>query len=157
MTDAPPPSLRTRLVGAINRRIGLMRRAVTLGVRAIVLDGQGRVFLVRHTYVSGWYLPGGGVERGETMHDALVRELHEEGAIRLTGELELRGIYLNASRDHVALFVVRDFAQDAPKAPDIEIAEAGFFALSDLPASTTRATRSRLAELFEGAARSARW
>ena len=37
-------------------------RGLTLGVRALVVDGQGRIFLVKHSYVSGWHLPGGGVE-----------------------------------------------------------------------------------------------
>ena len=50
-------------------------RGMTLGVRALVIDERNRVFLVKHSYVSGWYLPGGGVEPGETVIDALIREL----------------------------------------------------------------------------------
>src|SRR4051812_41703311 len=34
-------------------------RGMTLGVRGLVLDGQGRIFLVKHSYVSGWHMPGG--------------------------------------------------------------------------------------------------
>ena len=59
-------------------------RAMTLGVRALVIDEQGRVFLVKHSYVSGWHLPGGGVEAGETLSEALARELREEGNIEIT-------------------------------------------------------------------------
>src|SRR5688572_2784023 len=61
-------------------------RAMTLGVRALVIDGQGRVFLVKHSYVSGWHLPGGGVEPGETLRQALARELREEGNIEIRSE-----------------------------------------------------------------------
>src|ERR1700675_1946588 len=70
-------------------------RGMTLGVRAVVLDGDNRVFLVKHSYVSGWHLPGGGVETGETFGDALRRELAEEGRIEPLGEPVLRGVFFN--------------------------------------------------------------
>ena len=156
-TPTYPSSLRTRLMEGVIKRLGLLRRAMTLGVRAAVIDAQGRVFLVRHTYVAGWYLPGGGVERGETFGDALARELMEEGGIALTGAPELRSLHHNRGRDHVAFYVVRDFAEAEPKQPDWEIAEAGFFSPDALPEGATRATRARLAEIFGGAEVSATW
>lgn len=125
-------------------------RGMTLGVRAAVLSAEGTVFLVRHTYVPGWHLPGGGVEVGETLHAALVKELREEAMIRLTGEAVLHGVFFNRAmsrRDHVAVFVVRVFEVDGVKQPDREIAEAGWFALDALPDGTTPATRRRLAEI----------
>src|SRR6202165_3467145 len=70
-------------------------RGMTLGVRAVVLDGENRVFLVKHSYVSGWHLPGGGVEVGESFREALRRELAEEGRIELSGEPVLQGLFFN--------------------------------------------------------------
>jgi 8-oxo-dGTP pyrophosphatase MutT (NUDIX family) len=135
-------------------------RAATLGARALVIDGAGRVFLIKHSYVEGWHLPGGGVETGETLLTALTRELAEEGNIALTAPPRLHGVFFNkraSRRDHVALFVVRDFHQATPPTPNREIVEHGFFALDALPADVGRATRARLAEVFGGAAVSEWW
>ena len=60
-------------------------RPATLGARGMVIDGKGCIFLIKHSYVDGWHLPGGGVETGETIQEALARELAEEGNIRMTG------------------------------------------------------------------------
>jgi ADP-ribose pyrophosphatase YjhB (NUDIX family) len=137
-----------------------LSRGMTLGVRGLVLDGQGRVFLVKHTYVGGWHLPGGGVERGETVLDALARELKEEGNIELAGMPAQFGIYFQpavAQRDHVVLFIVRQFRQPAPPVPDREIMAHGFFARDALPPDTTRATRARIAEVMADAPVSQQW
>ncbi|WP_027575536.1 NUDIX domain-containing protein [Bradyrhizobium sp. WSM1743] len=138
----------------------LLVRGMTLGVRAVVLDADNRVFLVRHSYVSGWYLPGGGVDLGEAMEEALRRELKEEGDIDLTGEAVLHGIFLNSHvsrRDHVAVYVVRQFTQDRPPEPNREIVECGFFAITALPRGTTPGTRLRIAEVLDGKPLIATW
>ena len=135
-------------------------RGMTLGVRAVVLDGDNRVFLVRHSYVTGWYLPGGGVEVGETFLESLRRELMEEGRIELTDEPVLHGVFLNSHvsrRDHVAVYVVRQFRQDRPPEPNHEIVECGFFDLGALPDDTTPGTRRRIAEVLDGKAPIATW
>jgi ADP-ribose pyrophosphatase YjhB (NUDIX family) len=137
-----------------------LTRGVTLGVRAMVIDGAGRVFLVKHSYVPGWHLPGGGVEPGETIAAAMARELFEETNIKLAGEPLLHGLFFNnreSRRDHVALFIVRDFVQDKPPQPNYEIVEHGFFALDALPVDTGRATRARIAEVFNGVLVSELW
>src|ERR1043165_9765731 len=135
-------------------------RGMTLGVRALVIDPQGRGILVKHSYVAGWHLPGGGVEVGETIHDALTRELLEEGGITPLEAPVLHAVYFNSRisrRDHVALFVIRAFRQEGGPRTRREIVDYGFFVLDALPADTTRGTRARLAEVLDGAAVSERW
>ncbi len=142
------PGLRARLFHAYF----LLRRPMTFGVRGLVYDeAANSVFLIRHTYVPGWQLPGGGVEVGETALEGLERELGEEGNIVLTGNPELRSLHHNrhsSRRDHVAFYLIRAYRQSKPKQADREIAEAGFFPLDALPEATTPATHRRIGELF---------
>ncbi|RWC63249.1 NUDIX domain-containing protein [Mesorhizobium sp.] len=139
----------------------VLRRPMTLGVRGLIHDtASNSVFLIRHTYVPGWQLPGGGVEVGETLDDALARELAEEGNIALTASPTLKSMHFNhraSRRDHVGFYVIERFSQTAPKLPDHEIAEAGFFPLDRLPQDTTPATLRRIAEVFQGEQPSPYW
>ena len=131
-------------------------RPLTMGVRAALLRAGPRgpeVFLVRHSYVPGWHLPGGAVEPGEAVAEAVVREVREECAIAEEGAPELFGLYFNrraSRRDHVAVYRVRDFRVLSRREADWEIVEAGFTPLDALPDATTPATRARLAEMIDG-------
>ena len=151
------PGFRARLFHLYFR----MKRPVTFGVRGLVHDRENNsVFLIRHTYVPGWQLPGGGVEVGETAMEALERELFEEGVIEITGKPVLRSIHFNrraSRRDHVAFYLIDTFRQAGPKLPDREIAEAGFFPLDRLPVGTTPATLRRIEEVFRAVPASSDW
>src|ERR1700722_3950117 len=155
--------LRRRLEPALRQLFHLywrFARGMTLGVRAVVIDGESRVFLVKHSYVSGWHLPGGGVETGETLREALTRELAEEGQIELVGDPAFFGVYLNSHvsrRDHVAVYLVRHFRQEQLPEPNREIIACGFFAAGALPAETTEGTRLRIAEALQGKPPIATW
>lgn len=133
-------------------------RGMTLGVRGVATDAEGRVLLIRHTYIDGWFLPGGGVESGEVALDSLRREMAEEAGLAI-GRATLVGIYSNAPgfrNDHVLLYRVEDW-RPTPPASDGEIAERGFFALDALPEGVSKGTQARLDEIFRSAPQARHW
>ena len=150
-------SFRTRIFQSWFR----FSRPMTLGVRAVVENADGQVFMIRHTYVDGWYLPGGGVEKAETSLQSLERELLEEGGFRLTAPPDMIGIYSNHfvfPNDHVVLYRVRPGTWEQGEATSRgEIAESAWADPLDPPAGTTPGTGLRLAELFGGQPPSPYW
>jgi ADP-ribose pyrophosphatase YjhB (NUDIX family) len=152
MIKLSPPragSWQARLLGGAAHFYFGIARGMTMGVRAACFDEDGRLFLVRHSYVPGWHMPGGGVERHETVEQALEKELREEGNLVMTDRPQLFQVYFNrkvSKRDHIAFYrvIVR---QSAPRMPDREIVESGFFTLDNLPPGTTGSTCQRLREL----------
>ena len=134
-------------------------RGMTLGTRTLVLREGREVMLIRHHYAPGWFLPGGGVERGEAVADAAIREIREEAGIVAEGEPQLHGLFLNERQfrgDHVACFIVRRF-HEVPFRGGMEIAEARFFAVDALPEGTSSGTRRRIAEVLGGLAPPREW
>lgn len=141
--------LRHKILLGLVHRFYFLKRGMTIGVRAACFNDNGEVFLVRHTYLPGWYLPGGGVERNETVTQAVLKEMREEGHLEPVVPVTLFHAYHNtrdSRRDHVLLFRAQ-VRQTAPRLPDYEIAECGFFHPDALPDGATTATRARLAEL----------
>jgi ADP-ribose pyrophosphatase YjhB (NUDIX family) len=130
-----------------------LRPRLTLGVRLVALDAEGRVLLVRHSYLPGLHLPGGAVGPGESCRLAVEREAREEGGLVLEAAPELFHVYWNPAggrHDHVVLFIARNVRQLAPRPMSLEILSAGFHPLDRLPEDVTPATRRRLAEIAEG-------
>ena len=143
-------------VAKVVRRV---RWPLTIGVRVVVRDDQDRLLLVRHTYSPGWHFPGGGVNKREAAVDAAAREVREEAQIELTVPPMLVGVYLNLAQikcDHILLFKASTWRRVDEKPPNMEIAEAKFFAADELPSDASGGTLRRLAELG-GTAQSAMW
>jgi ADP-ribose pyrophosphatase YjhB (NUDIX family) len=137
-----------------------LRRGMTLGVRAMLVK-DGKVVLVKHSYVPGWHFPGGGVEAGESLVEALEREIMEEAGAVLCGPSRLFGVYRNVrahSRDHVALFVCPEWERrQALCVPNLEIVASELFPLAELPADTSPATRARIREVLAKESPAADW
>ena len=132
---------------------------MTIGTRVMLIDGS-KVLLIRHTYVPGWQLPGGGVGPGETIEAAARREVLEESGYAPGDSLQLFGLYHNkiaTNRDHVAFFVGRQFEQQSEFRPNFEIAEVAWFDKAALPDKVTPATSQRIDEVFDGAPRRDVW
>lgn len=150
----------TRTLNRLRQSYWRMTRSLTLGAQGCVVDPEGRILLIRHTYRPGWHFPGGGVEKNETIETALARELKEEAGIELTGRPRLFGIYANFRyfpSDHIALFLIREWRQPVAPKPNFEIRDHGFFAAGALPDDIHPATRARIAEINGSGSLSELW
>ncbi len=106
--------------------------------------------LVRHAYDRWWYLPGGGVRRGESFHEAAQREVLEEVGTAVH-DLILFGLYHSRSEgksDHIALFVGQLMGE--PHIGSGEIRDLRFAPITQLPEDVSPATRRRIAEYLTG-------
>lgn len=119
----------------------------TVGVRAIIVNSQNQILLVKHKYEDAWFLPGGKVEKGETTAQALERELREEVGI-LNFEIDATlGVYSNFfeyKNDHIIVFIVKAF--QLKTASHFEIEQLRFFDFVSIPSTTSPGTKRRLDE-----------
>ena len=140
--------------------LNLFRPGKTIGVRALLID-NGRVLLVKHSYLPHWYLPGGGVEAGESPLKALRRELREEININLTRDPELLGFYYNNQEkrdDYIAVYVCHHFDGVAQILPDqFEIEKLEWFELEDLPMGLSPGTQRRIGEFLKTKSSNDKW
>lgn len=137
-----------------------LRRGLTLGARGCVIDADGRMLLVKHSYMPGWQFPGGGVEWGETAEAAMAREVREETGVEVTGPMQLFGLYSNFTHfpgDHIAVYVIRQWRRPVVPGPNAEIVATAFHHPGALPADTTPGTRRRIVEVIEGGVIGREW
>jgi ADP-ribose pyrophosphatase YjhB (NUDIX family) len=120
---------------------------VALGAHALIVDCSGKVLLARHSYMTGWSLPGGGVARGEAPVDAILRELKEEiGEVRADAP-QLIGIFSRRSGWATNVIVLYRLANaQVTFTPNLEVREVIFVDPADPPQGTSVGTRRRLAE-----------
>ena len=116
---------------------------VVIRVRA---EGEPGVVLIRRRNPpSGWALPGGFVDEGETVEHAAVREVQEETGLDVVLD-ELLYVYSDPARDprmHTVSVVFTGTAQGEPAGGD-DAADARIFPLSVIRAAVAGATGAGL-------------
>jgi 8-oxo-dGTP pyrophosphatase MutT (NUDIX family) len=126
-----------------------LRGGHLLGVKLVLVRGDD-VLLVRHTYRSGWFLPGGGLKRGEDLASAARREAREEtGAV--LADVELLGVFTHRWKrvtNHIAVFAAE--LPDLPHVRHWEVADLRLFHRDRLPRGIAPGDRRRIAEYFAG-------
>ena len=123
-----------------------------------LVERDGKVLLVRHSYVAGWLLPGGGVARGEPAEQAILREMKEEIGLERCAPPELFGLYSRRTgwaTNVIALYRLRD-AEFTFK-PNAEIREIQFADPANPPEGTPRSVATRLKEVAGLQPRSPFW
>ena len=133
----------------VYRGLQQLVNAASLGARAIIIDDQDRILLVKHTYTGGWHLPGGGVNHGESPIQAVIREIREETGLEVTQAPQLLGIYtskIHGVSDYPVIYVVKDFKVIKDAKISFEIQQAKWFALKNLPPDIQVGTQKRIGE-----------
>lgn len=150
-----------RMIGRAARLVWRVARPRTIGVRAVLLDDEDRIALVRHTYADHWYLPGGGVKKGESIEAALRRELAEEVAVTDAAIERIVGVYHSPREgkdDHIVIYAARTASAAALRPADPrEIERVAWFAPDRLPEAISPATARRIAEYRAGTTGSGAW
>ncbi|MBN1608062.1 MAG: NUDIX domain-containing protein [Polyangiaceae bacterium] len=117
----------------------LLRRPV-VGVVAAARCSDGRWLLVQRSDTGQWAMPGGTVEWGETLQQAIVRELREEAGVEQVRLEDLAGVYSDPGRDmrfHAVTVVVHATVEPPTRGPanSVEIGAVRLFAEDELPST----------------------
>lgn len=103
-----------------------------LSVHAVITDEEQRVLQLKATYDGGrWGLPGGALEPGETIHEAIMRECLEELGSRVSVSYMSGMYYHRAYNSHACIFRC-ELPADAELRLSSEHSEYGYFALDEL-------------------------
>ncbi len=115
-----------------------------IGVFALIFDEEGRVLLALRGDIDWWNLPGGGMEIGETLEEALRREVREETGLEVqVGRLV--GVYSKPQKQEVVLTFECGITGGTPGATE-ESRECRYFSPDDLPLNTLPKHRQRVAD-----------
>lgn len=113
-----------------------------IGVSALIFDEERRVLLAHRRDIDWWNLPGGGMEHGETVEEAVIREVREETGLEVEVKY-LVGVYSKPQKQEVVLtFNCR--VTGGVLAPTGESRACCYFAPDDLPVNTLPKHRQRV-------------
>src|SRR4051812_47035756 len=157
MRLAPLARLPPAALGILREATRLILRRPVVGIAAAARVPDGRWVLIRRADLGMWALPGGTLEWGETIAEALPRELLEEAGVKVRAVNGLVGVFSRPDRDprfHGVTIVVRCEVDMPSQKPMnfLEIEEVGLFEDSEIPAPMALGTDDMLAAARAGGA-----
>lgn len=134
-----PPFLRAKLVRATQKKF-------TVSVGAVVTNERNQVLLLDHVFRpgSGWGIPGGFIEHGEQIDEAIKRELLEETGLEIENINILR---VHTNKRHLE-FLVRATAKGTPEVKSIEIKSLDWFEKDELPEKMSKGQKEIIREVL---------
>lgn len=123
---------------------------MNLSAFAAIFDEHHRILLVRMAYGNrSWTTPGGGVEAGETIAEALKREVLEETGYHIDPR-KIIGVYFKPIEKETLIFVEASIIGREEWHPNEEISEVGFFSENELPLPMNGRPKIRIRDAFAG-------
>lgn len=144
----------------IRRLYWRLLRPTTIGVRALLLTKDKKIYLILHNYSNKFYLPGGKVKKGESLEKAVKREIKEEIGDVEYQSLEVFSTYFNNFEfkcDYITVFVAFISNEIKTKSDFIEVDEARIFNLNKLPDNISPGTKRRILEYLGNKEKSFSW
>lgn len=151
-----------RLLNLVHHSKRFVWRALRLrtrGVRVMLFNESGEILLIRHTYGRSdlFLFPGGGMPPWETPERAARREVKEEVGCALTDLVLVSTHYTEAEGKRDTVYLFKAASADEPVADGVEVEEARFFPLDDLPRTISPATLRRIEEHLGGRKADGSW
>ena len=113
-----------------------------IGVFALIFNLEKQILLGHRRDIDWWNLPGGGMESGETVDEALCREVREETGLEVKVE-QLVGVYSKPQKQEVVLTFLCQVIGGTLQSTE-EIRESRYFAPDALPENTLPKHRQRI-------------
>ena len=113
-----------------------------IGVFALIFNYEKQILLGHRRDIDWWNLPGGGMEYGETVDEAVCREVREETGLEVKVE-RLVGVYSKPQKQEVVLTFLCQ-AIGGTLQPTEETRESRYFAPEALPENTLPKHRQRI-------------
>lgn len=143
----------------IQKRAWRVLRPRTTGVKVMLFNAAGELVLVRNSYGRSdlFVLPGGGVRPFESPSRAAIREIREELGVEIETMVPVSRHTSSAEGKRDTIHLFRAFVDGQLEPDPIELEQACFVAVGELPSTTSPATRRRVEEYLGQRAADGTW